>query len=117
MVRRCVWILVLLALCPAVARGQGRLDQVRHEASSSGDKKKSSSDDGGDSFLADLLGAIFSGLLHSGDDDDSGGAVGYLLIAPFWLPHYLMDDSLDRDAHFPRYPYPDNYPAYLWQDR
>src|SRR5581483_2174843 len=103
--------LLLLALCPCIAFGQGRLEDVRTQASSSSGKshKQSDSDDDSDSFLAQLLGALISGLEDAagedGDGDAGGGGLGYAVIFPFWLPYHLMDDDLSRFGYFPHYPY------------
>jgi hypothetical protein len=112
MIRRWCWTLVLLALWPAVARGQGRIEQIRQEVnqpdSSPPDNSRSSNSK---SSSADCSSS-------NGDDDSVFGWLLWCGITmPFWLPHYLMDDDFHNFGYFPRYPYPDDYPAYLWQGR
>jgi hypothetical protein len=129
-----------VALCPAVARAQGRLDQIHHDANSSdsagcstssssssnsSSSKGHKSDNDSDSFLGELLGAIFQGIGEGiaesvrNDDDDAADSspAATLLLFPFWLPHHLLRDDLSRYGYFPAYPYPDVYPGYLWQGR
>src|SRR5438874_1664984 len=104
MIRRSAWILVLLAVCPCVARAQGRLEQIRQDANQS--DSSSSSNSSKNSSKGN----------HSSDDDDSvfaeifGPMVLEGITLPFWLPYHLMDDDLSEYGYFPAYPYPDDYP-------
>jgi hypothetical protein len=115
MLRRWVWVLILLALCPSAARAQGRIEQIRQDAnqpdsSSAGDNSHNNHSGGGNSKGGSSW--------HDDDCDDSMGLlVLYGITLPFWLPHKLMDDDLRNFGYFPACPYPDDYPAYLWQGR
>jgi hypothetical protein len=87
---------------PAILQAQdGALQKIRNEVKSgtadspSSDGKKSSGD--GDSDSCNCLGDL----------------LGLALLAPFYVPHCLLEDEFDHDGYFPRYPYADGGPGYM----
>ena len=111
MFRFCVALVVIGLLSPCVAFGQGRIEQIRQDAnqpsSSSSSSSPSASSD--DSWVPPELG------------DLAGTAFCLAALAPFYIPHALMNDDISQNAYFPLYPYPscsakssERFPSYLW---
>ncbi len=56
------------------------------------------------------------------DDDDAdlpilgelfGGAMLFTASAPFWYPHYVLNDDYEYQTHFPEFPYVDDWDGHL----
>jgi len=93
-----------LAVAAPVLAQEGRLQQVREavdhkpDDTSSNDRSDSSSDS--DS--------------SSGDGDSLAGELFiYAFLAPFALPHAILEDDFSLDTFFPRFPYDNGQPGYL----